>query len=771
MRNSLWTLLILGLAGLQFVAILVVVFSSYVTSERALLSHARELLADIGTNASEHSRGFLNPAQGAAELAARLAENRVIASDDPVLLERLLFQQLQIAPQFHGLYFGKEDGGFVQVMRSVDGLAPLRTKITKIENGIRTTELIWRNHDFTVVERRFDPDDSYDPRTRPWYLRADAQRTTIWTDPYIFFSSQQPGISLAAPVLDGDNGIKGVVGVDIEISEISDFLSRLRIGDNGKALIVHESGDVIAYPNRDLIKTRNDDGSLRFTNISEFDDPIVRRAFSPFSDDRGIQVSQETAAQFTLDGASYVSIIMPSISEKLPWTIAVYAPENDFTADIKHNRTVNIWIAAAISLVTAVIGLALADYIHKPVKAFAIRSSLIAQGEIDPTEPLPPTYKELEKANDELVRQIVARRQAEREYGQTFDLSPRGMARVSPETGVLLRANTKFCEITGYRQDELIGRHLSELCEFDDLPHLLRNGPAAECDLPIHHERRCHRKDGRQIWVSINAIIIRDQNGHALHTALTMDDITEAKDKEDQIHQLNRELSHLARGNMMGELAAGLAHELNQPLTALAQNADAALMTVAEQPGADPELREILQEIERQSLRAGDIIRALRGFIRRDEGNRTSFDFTELLEQARHLVHAEMTEAGITTDIDLSPLPPVAGNRVQVAQVIVNLLRNAIEALASDDGTQDPRILISARHEGDHVRISVQDNGPGVDSSIKVFSQFETTKADGMGLGLSICRSIVETNGGRLWHETSPGRGATFHFTLPTDLV
>ena len=166
MKNSLWALLILGLAGLQFVAILVVVFSSYVTSERALLSHARELLADVGMNAIEHSKGFLYPAQGAAELAARLAQNRVIASDDPVLLEQLLFQQLQIAPQFAGLYFGAVNGGFVFVMRDPEGPAHFRSKIISFEDGVRKTEFIWRNDDFSIVERRSDPTDSFDPRSR-----------------------------------------------------------------------------------------------------------------------------------------------------------------------------------------------------------------------------------------------------------------------------------------------------------------------------------------------------------------------------------------------------------------------------------------------------------------------------------------------------------------------------------------------------------------------------------------------------------------------------
>ena len=121
MTKSLGALLAVGLAGLQFLAVLAVVFSSYITSQHALLDQARDLLRDVGINTMEHSKGFLSPAQGAAELAARLAQNRVVASDDSERLEQLLFQQLQIAPQFAGVYYGSENGDFVMVMRSPGG--------------------------------------------------------------------------------------------------------------------------------------------------------------------------------------------------------------------------------------------------------------------------------------------------------------------------------------------------------------------------------------------------------------------------------------------------------------------------------------------------------------------------------------------------------------------------------------------------------------------------------------------------------------------------
>ncbi len=283
MKQSLGASLAIGLAGLQFVAILLVVFSSYLTSEQALMRHTRDLLRDVGVNTIEHSRGFLNPARGAAELAAQLAQNSVIASEDTPMLEQLLFQQLRISPQFAGLYFGREDGSFVMVMRSPGEAGEFRSKIISFPGDKRRTEMIWRDENFAVVTRRQDPADRFDPRDRPWYQKAKAELTTIWTDPYIFFSSQQPGITLAAPVLRPGGGMRGAVGVDIEISMISEFLSRLNIGQHGKALIINHNGDVIAHPDAGLIKAQNADGTLRFADIREIGDPIARAAFGPLA--------------------------------------------------------------------------------------------------------------------------------------------------------------------------------------------------------------------------------------------------------------------------------------------------------------------------------------------------------------------------------------------------------------------------------------------------------------------------------------------------------
>lgn len=766
MRISLGALLAAGLAGLQLIAVLAVVFFSYVTSERSLLTHANTLLNDVGFNVTEHSKGFLKPARSAAELAAKLSENRIFISDNPDILERFLFEQLLIAPQFAGLYFGTNDGGFVMVTRSVDG-GPFLSKV--IRGGDRQgAELIWRDGNFREIEREFDPADEFDPRERNWFQRAIRENQTVWTDPYIFFTSQQPGITLSSPVMNGQGGFRGVVGVDIEISSISGFLANLRIGENGKALIINRNGDVIAHPSQELLKAEHNDGSHSFVNIREFRDPIAREAFSSLSNGFDTSLVPEDNSKFTYQGKTYLSTIMPITDDNLPWVIGVYAPENDFVGKLKESRAISIWIAVLVAAITGICGLVLANYIHRPVRAFAVRSSLIAQGEIDPAEPMPRTYKELSRANENLVQEIVARKKTEREYGQTFDLSSRGMAQIAPETGEILRANAKFCEITGYSASEISHMRYEDLLHPDEPAELSADFFATKNDFAERHEVRFMQKEGGTIDIAVNAILIRDYYGNPLHAVVTVDDITESKEQENQIARLNRDLYQMARGHTMGQMASGLAHELNQPLAAIAQNADTALLLADSTPGNPRALQEILTEIEQQSLRAGDIIRALRGFIMKDANDSTTFDISELIDQAERLVTPEARGAGVTIQRRTGPLPLVHANRIQVAQVIVNLLRNAIEAIA-ESGLERRRIAVKARQIGEKLEIAVEDTGPGIDPDIRLFTQFETNKKQGMGLGLTICRSMIEANGGELWLDETYSRGARFCFTLPVE--
>ena len=327
MRFSLGFVLAISLAGLQFIAILFVVTTSYVSSERAILEHARGLIEGAGSNAVEHTKQFLEPAGDMTEQARRVLSSGLVGTSDHETMERYFFQLLQNEPQIAGINYGDEAGNFVYVMKS-EGPGPFRTKFILVEDGVRKIDFIWRDDDYSVIARDNDPLDTYDARTRPWYKKASALDQRIWTDPYIFFSSQQPGITVAAPVVFPNQVLQGVVGVDIEISDISDFLSDLYVSDRGVALILGQDGSLLAHPDPDQIQVQNDDGSLSFANIGDINDPISRAAFANLgrSDNEG----KDPQTSFAYQDNEYLSLFKPLDGIELPWTVAVYAPENDF---------------------------------------------------------------------------------------------------------------------------------------------------------------------------------------------------------------------------------------------------------------------------------------------------------------------------------------------------------------------------------------------------------------------------------------------------------
>lgn len=246
-------------------------------------------------------------------------------------------------------------------------------------------------------------------------------------------------------------------------------------------------------------------------------------------------------------------------------------------------------------------------------------------------------------------------------------------------------------------------------------------------------------------------------------------DLTETKNFEARLEQLNSELIHVSRLSAMGTMASTLAHELNQPLTAIANYGEAASSILEQEQILDRDtLSEVVSEMGAQALRAGGIVRRLRDFVARGEVNKTIEDLPKLINEAAALALVGTREKGIESNFAFeSGATPVLADRVQIQQVLVNLMRNAVEAMETS-----PRRRLSVRTkllDEDLVQICVADTGSGVapDMYDRLFQAFSSTKESGMGLGLSICRTIVEAHGGRIGARPAEGGGTEFHFTLP----
>jgi two-component system sensor kinase FixL len=245
-------------------------------------------------------------------------------------------------------------------------------------------------------------------------------------------------------------------------------------------------------------------------------------------------------------------------------------------------------------------------------------------------------------------------------------------------------------------------------------------------------------------------------------------DVTQQQRARLEAERLRRDLTHVGRVTTMGEMAAALAHELNQPLTAILSNAHAGERYLAQ--GAPPldEIREILQDVVGDARRAGEVIQRLRGLLRKDEVRYLPLNINQVIREMATLVHTDAILRNVGIDLNLAPeLPLVRGDRVQLQQVLLNLVLNGMEAMGPSGESR--RIVIRTQLADGAVRIAVQDQGPGipVDQLSRIFETFYTTKSNGMGMGLPISRSIVEAHGGRIWAENNPDRGATFAFTLP----
>ena len=251
--------------------------------------------------------------------------------------------------------------------------------------------------------------------------------------------------------------------------------------------------------------------------------------------------------------------------------------------------------------------------------------------------------------------------------------------------------------------------------------------------------------------------------------AALREQLTERKRTEEALRQAQAELAHVTRVLTMGELTALIAHEINQPLAAVVTNANACLRwLMGPIPNLD-EAREALARITRDGNRASDVIGRIRALVKKSGTEKASLDLNEAIQEVVGLVQSEIQKSGVTLQMELADdLPQILGNRVQLQQVILNLVMNGIEAM--DTVTDRPReILIrSCEHESDQLLIAVQDSGVGIDSQNleKIFDAFYTTKPQGMGMGLAISRSIVENHGGRLWAVPNDSPGATFQFTL-----
>jgi PAS domain S-box-containing protein len=276
--------------------------------------------------------------------------------------------------------------------------------------------------------------------------------------------------------------------------------------------------------------------------------------------------------------------------------------------------------------------------------------------------------------------------------------------------------------------------------------------------------------DGSKRYVSVSGLPVFDDAGRFVGYRGVGRHITERRLAEEALRAMQAELAHVNRVTTMGQLTASIAHEVNQPIAAMVTNAQAALRWLRAQPPDLSEVRDSLGRIVEDGKRAGNVIGGIRTFINKLPPRKDRFDLNEAVLEMVALTRSEVLNHGILLQTGLAPgLPRVEGDRTQLQQVILNLIVNAIEAMGGlNEGTRELRISTERAAAGG-VLVTVRDSGPGLDPEDveQVFTAFYTTKPKGMGMGLAICRSMVEAHGGRMWASANEPRGAVFQFSLP----
>ena len=355
-------------------------------------------------------------------------------------------------------------------------------------------------------------------------------------------------------------------------------------------------------------------------------------------------------------------------------------------------------------------------------------------------------------------------RQKTEELAQFFNVSL-DLLCIANTKGCFLLLNPVWEKVLGYTREELMARPFLDFVHPDDLePTLEALSIQASQQEVIHFENRYRSKDGSYRWLEWTSA----PAGNLIYAAAR--DLTERLKAEAEDQQRREELAHVTRIAMMGELTTSLAHEISQPLTGIMSNAQAAQRFLSQAPPDIGEVRQILGDIIQDDKRASEVVRKVRALVKKEKPRQEPLDLNEMIQQVVDLIRGDSLLQGLSIGTDLSSeLATVHGDGIQLQQVILNLILNGAAAMRSAPLAQRKIIVRTAMADNLTVKASVTDFGAGIDENNieRLFEPFYTTKPDGLGMGLSISRTIIKTHGGTLEASNNREGGASFAFTLP----
>ena len=335
----------------------------------------------------------------------------------------------------------------------------------------------------------------------------------------------------------------------------------------------------------------------------------------------------------------------------------------------------------------------------------------------------------------------------------------------------VIDVNQQACDSLGYTREELIGKTAFDYAVAVDTAVMLSMKERLARGEIFSFETVHRRKNGSMFPVEVRVRPFwHGDHRFGLAVVRNITDRKRFEQERERLRQVEADLAHINRVSMMGELAASIAHEVNQPLTGIVSNASACLRWLAQDAPELEEIGEAVRDIVRDGKRAGEVIARIRALTRRAVGHRERLNLNETIREVLALIGDQAKRNNVTVRTELADnLSAVSGDRVQLQQVVLNLVVNAIEAMSCIGDRARELVIVTREMDPDHVQATVEDSGTGLDpnSIDKIFDSFYTTKSGGMGMGLSISRSIVHAHGGRLWAVNKDGLGTIFHFSVP----
>lgn len=748
------TVLICCIMGAQVLTALLLMFLVFVGMNRAILQQSHELLAQRSEAVASEILKFFTPAVRVTELHRRILGIDTIEQKAPSIPEWELFGTLQTQSEISGAFFARPDGSFIHMMQPT-GTSTFITET--MASGRSDVEMVVRDNNFRPLNRSILPKNEYSPLVNDWDALTASPHDGVWTLEQSLNIFSAPGMVLTVPIHQEER-LVGVIGVEIELQTLGSILGSGTRSRGDILTLLSEDGDVILHLD-----------SLDPIIDTTMSDLIARGRLSPeIAGQMDAATTGETRASYIwmdMDGRQervLTNLQRLDIGPGLSWIVGLTSPQSGLTGPLQQNQSFLIYISLFAMVLLCSLAFPLANYIRKPVVAFSQKSRSVSdEGQAAVAAP----YSELEETGQMLANEISQRRAFQSAYRRTFEVSLRGMARINPTDMRLLQVNQKLSQLLATDGCALQMRGLDTLILGKGQDTLASFSEALTDDTEFTMEAEFRTGTGRAKWLRMSAILIRDHAGEPDHALAIFDDITDARSRETELQNLKRDAHRVWRINMMGEFAAGLAHELNQPLGALVHDVDTAQFILKEGEIDRHELNDILADIGNHTRRAGAIIRALRHMVEKDALSSKTFSLDDLLEQTFAIMDPEVHYHGVClrklNDTDVM----IHASHSQITQVLINLIRNACEAI-SGGRIRDGTISISAQRSGSRVKLFVEDNGPGFPDHIKPFTQFASTNPAGMGLGLSICKSLIKANDGAISYAPVATGGTIFVIEL-----